>query len=1107
MTAGGDHAARATALDPERSFIVQAPAGSGKTELLIQRYLALLATVEEPEQVVAITFTRKAAAEMRRRVVRALRAATASEIGTAPHEQSTLRLAHEVVARDAARDWSLLAQPQRLRIDTLDAFNVWLAQQLPLLADGVAAARIVEDATELYRRAAQRTLQAVGESSAVGAAVRTLARSFGNDFAALESLLATLLPKRDQWLAQLVQSSDEELRPLLERALRRLVDEHVAHLAELWPPGLQTALRALAEHAVRVATNDAVKQALAAWLAADGDMTGLAAARGSAALLQTQAGEWRKQLTIKEGFGPKYPDERERAYSLLRGLEPNDTLRTTLAAVASLPDPFYSEAQWQQLAALRVVLVRLAAELKLIFAEQRSVDFVELGLAARRALGQVDAPSELLLALDRRVQHLLVDEFQDTSQSQLRLLELLTAGWQDGDGRTLFLVGDPMQSIYRFRDADMSLFLKAKQRGVGTVRLESLALERNFRSAPAVVEWVNVTFAAVFPPSDDIATGTAAFRASAATRAASGRQFVQTHALRSVAAGDEIARVMTILAAERELAPESSIAVLVRSRSHLAGLREQLRRAGWPVHAVELESLAEQSVAQDLLGLARALAHLADRIAWLAVLRAPWCGLTWRDLAALAAGPRNRTLWEALHDGPQLATLTADGRRRAGWLTQRLDAAFAARGSAPFARWVEQTWRALDGADCLDDDTELRVAEQVFSLLAAAERRGDLDDPVLAQSWLERAQPPGDPPREQGIEIMTMHRAKGLEFDTVVLLGLARAPRSDDERALYWLERVAADGADDLLVAPLTGDEDDPLTAFVRDAERERERAERARLLYVATTRARERLHLVARLTPSDERPADGTLLQQIWPRVAAEFTPAELAVREDDGGARRTWLPVLRRLAAPAGPPDAPAAHALQLTFDAAFAAAPAPRPEFQWVGQAAVHVGTVVHRYLQRFAEDGLDGWNGAALTARAAAIERELRLLGVDAAELHGARERVLTALREALADERGRWILGPHDDARSELRITVRAGAVLEHIRLDRTFVADGVRWIVDFKTGQHEGADTGAFLDSEVQRYRPQLDRYAQALAVIDARPIEACLYFPLLRAFRSWRAA
>ncbi len=117
--------------------------------------------------------------------------------------------------------------------------------------------------------------------------------------------------------------------------------------------------------------------------------------------------------------------------------------------------------------------------------EARTVDFVELGLAAHRALGQVDEPSELLLALDRRIQHLLVDEFQDTSQSQADLLKLLTSGWEPGDGRTLFLVGDPMQSIYRFRDADMSLFLAVKQRGIGAVRLDSLTLQRNFRSATA----------------------------------------------------------------------------------------------------------------------------------------------------------------------------------------------------------------------------------------------------------------------------------------------------------------------------------------------------------------------------------------------------------------------------------------------------------------------------------------------------------------------------------------------------------------------------------------------------------------------------------------------
>ncbi len=110
-----DAAARAAALYPTSSFIVQAPAGSGKTELLIQRYLALLATVQQPEQVVAITFTRKAAAEMRRRVQAALRAAAAGAVGAHAHEQTTLRLARTVMARDAELDWMLLTQPQRLR--------------------------------------------------------------------------------------------------------------------------------------------------------------------------------------------------------------------------------------------------------------------------------------------------------------------------------------------------------------------------------------------------------------------------------------------------------------------------------------------------------------------------------------------------------------------------------------------------------------------------------------------------------------------------------------------------------------------------------------------------------------------------------------------------------------------------------------------------------------------------------------------------------------------------------------------------------------------------------------------------------------------------------
>src|SRR5688572_14474057 len=750
-----DEPAREAALDPTQSFIVQAPAGSGKTELLIQRYLALLATVQQPEQVVAITFTRKAAAEMRRRVMRALRAAAENTPSTEAHERTAFELARAAIARDRDHDWQLLGQPQRLRIDTLDAFNAWLARQLPVLADGVAAAEVVDKPDDIHRAAARRCVAAIaGGDTAIARALRVLLRGVGNDCEQLEQLLAALLPRRDQWLRLLADSS-VALRPLLEGALQRLVDDELAAAAALIDPRSLAALAPLLRHAASHA-GDSLRATLAPWLALDrppsSGAVALAAWRGIAALLLTKQGEWRKRVAKPEGFAREHAEQRDRLRALLEELAPNDALRASLQTVGSLPDARYTEPQWQSLAALRIVLVRLAAELKVAFAERRSVDFVELAMAAQRALGHVDEPSELLLALDRRIQHLLVDEFQDTSQSQRRLLELLTAGWQRDDGRTLFLVGDPMQSIYRFRDADMSLFLLAKQRGIGTVRLRSLTLQRNFRSAPAIVGWVNAAFARVFPAADHIETGRAAFRASIATRDAASEQLVATHAAAGVPGG-EVADVVAILGAERRRNPEQSIAVLVQNRRHLEGLRERLREQGLAVHAVEIDSLLEQSVAQDLAGLTRALLHLHDRIAWLAVLRAPWCGLTFADLEALCGNDRDSAIWDLLQRPSRLAALSVDGQARARSVVATLTAAFAAREHAPLSRWVERTWTVLGGPECLDDPAEQQCAEQFFALLAAAERGGDLDDPIVLHRALEIVQPQVDAPREPGIEI------------------------------------------------------------------------------------------------------------------------------------------------------------------------------------------------------------------------------------------------------------------------------------------------------------------------------------------------------------------
>jgi ATP-dependent exoDNAse (exonuclease V) beta subunit len=162
-------------------------------------------------------------------------------------------------------------------------------------------------------------------------------------------------------------------------------------------------------------------------------------------------------------------------------------------------------------------------------------------------------------------------------------------------------------------------------------------------------------------------------------------------------------------------------------------------------------------------------------------------------------------------------------------------------------------------------------------------------------------------------------------------------------------------------------------------------------------------------------------------------------------------------------------------------------------------------VHRYLQCIAATGADFWTSTRLGSAEPRIRAELTLLGVAPAMLDAAAAHVHAALQSVLTDERGRWILAPHPEAASELRLTVVEHGMLEHMVLDRSFVDGGTRWIIDYKTSRHEGSDATSFLEEEVARYRPQLERYAQALARIDSRPIRLGLYFPLLGSFREWR--
>ncbi|HEY8084606.1 MAG TPA: UvrD-helicase domain-containing protein, partial [Methylophilaceae bacterium] len=597
-----DEANRARALELQ-SFIVEAPAGAGKTELLTQRYLKLLAVVNEPEEIVAITFTNKAAAEMRSRILDSLQRAASGETPEAAHKKITYDLAQKALVRSAENHWNLLEQPARLRINTIDSLCSYLARQMPLLSRFGGQPGVVEDATAHCQEAARRALVTLEDEAGDGIVTEAL-RYLDNDTGRLTDLLADMLLKRDQWLADAVHIQSE-----VATTLQGLIQQDIEHAADVLSPMVQQQLMPLARFAASNLDCSHTIAMLVDWdTAIPAKPEALPLWRSVCELLLTRDGEFRKEKGLNVSYGFPATDAGRDHKKQFADIVATLSSAAPLARIRTLPDPQSAEEQ-RIVTALAKLLELAAAHLMVVFQEAGEVDFVEVASRALTALEDDDGATDLALKLDYRIQHLLVDEFQDTSPSQVKLLEKLTAGWQADDGRTLFCVGDPMQSIYRFRKADVGLFLQASEFGVGDLPLTPLQLTRNNRSCPAVVDWVNTAFAQVFPQHDDEARGAIRYRPFAATHKAGADEGVQVHPLvlsndsRSGDMSAEEARYLTeLIVAERAANPNASIAVLVRARAHLETLVAEIRshQADLRFQAVEIEQLSGRQTVQDI---------------------------------------------------------------------------------------------------------------------------------------------------------------------------------------------------------------------------------------------------------------------------------------------------------------------------------------------------------------------------------------------------------------------------------------------------------------------------------------------------------------------------
>jgi ATP-dependent exoDNAse (exonuclease V) beta subunit len=678
-----------------------------------------------------------------------------------------------------------------------------------------------------------------------------------------------------------------------------------------------------------------------------------------------------------------------------------------------------------------------------------------------------------------------------------------------------------MQSIYRFRKADVSLFLEAQTEGINGFKLAPLQLALNYRSHPKVIDWINQAFTQVFPNKDAKNHGAIRYSPFTASLGNEDGEGVNLHPLiwpasnvGQEADGEEdgnpdlyqleaayVAKLIEQL--KTQLNPPQKIAVLVRSRNHLQALVTEIRRHHQNLHfqALEIEPLNERQTVQDAWSLLCALMHRADRTHWLNLLRAPWCGLNLADLHALAGNGQRDSIWAAMHDEARLRQLSDDGRVRLQHVREVLAAAFACQGRLPLRRWLERTWLQLGGAQCLVEAGDNRDVQVFFDLLEKHDRSGQIDLASL-EAAMKKLYAKPDSQADGSVQFLTIHKAKGLEFDSVILPALNRKSRADDNDLLLW-EEVEVEHERHLIAAPVhsKGSKNKGLPNlydYIKNLEKIRSNNEVVRLLYVAATRSQRQLHLIASMQKNNDgelKPVANSLLAALWPAVAKAFieTPEQAPLATTTKGLDpRQFKAQLQRLPSAAYAQASLGLSPLQtpltaIQLDAGNAAATQSSP----LGQKDLYkdCGTLAHAYMELLAQRA--GLASSAVAAWHKPMRRWLMRLGhSDSMSKQGA-DIVMAALQTTLASQVGQWVLRNHDQAASELSLMQVGDSGPKNHVIDRTFIEQGTRWIIDYKLGLGDEAASSA---AAAEAHRPQLARYASLFA--DAGlPIKTAVLF------------
>ena len=1089
-----DEVDRDAAVNPRRNVVLEASAGTGKTRVLVNRYTNLIRAGVDPRNILAITFTRKAAAEMRERVLRNL-TRRADEGGI-----------------DPARWQDLRTRLSDVSIGTIDAFCLSLLREFPLeadldpgfgMADETEAARLVDEALD---RAVRVCRGLAREDSAVALLLASLGEG------PLRKGLAALLDRRlvaGAALARAVQALPDDLSAATSagRLLERLRDTFGG------TSGIDTFVGTGPLHPrFRLLAADLAR------LVGQGPAADPEAFRFVRVLVDglgyhffTRAHTPRKRLA--------YPKE----------LFASDRARKQHQALVAALAPKLADDVTRFRRDLNGVLTRgvwrsfgvAGAEYRRTLEHHAVVDFPEALARALDLVSEMEEFTRSRFLLESRYHHLLIDEFQDTSDAQWRLVWQLVQSWREGIGLaeelplepTIFVVGDRKQSIYGFRDADVGVLRRAAGRIAelrGNREPVRRAIRRSFRAVPALLSFTNALCdelekadgrpdAFTYEESDRFPVDP---RPSGSAEPALGVVATSDLAGSARAVAAEVSRLLDSGVVRDRLtgvarpARPGDVAILFRSREGHRSFEEALEAEGIPSYVYKGLGFFDTDEVKDVIAALAFLADSASDLRAAAFLRSRFIRVSDRALSALA--PRLATSLAGPVEGD--ARLDPD------------DAAVMALARQHVPRWLGLADR-VPPAELLDrviaesayefelaGPGEVQAREnlkKIRALLRRIQNRGYLTL-ARASEHLDRLST-GDESNAaidaaDAVSLMTIHAAKGLEFPVVFLVNLGKG---------------AGGGRDPIRLAGVTPEEE-PIVAvgdFESEADEDaaaRDREETKRLLYVAVTRARDRLYLGSVLGRDGAFQAGRGGLGEALPAglrqvfTAAATTSGEVEWRAAGGDGYRFRVcpvpesPIVRAGARshvePAGSPDfeALASPAGLERLDVTAAERPAVRGP---TAPATVRrdgvdprlVGTLVHRLLDRL---GLQPGQAERLRATAGdLLRRDERLAAADlGALLDAAVERY-----RDVADRPDLVRLFAAADRFHEVPIALRDGARILRGAIDALIVGpDGTVTVVEFKTG------------ARLPEHQRQLDLYTEAAGDLfpQARKITGLLVYP-----------